>query len=216
MQIDVFSDPVCPWCFIGHRRMKRALDTRPDVTPIIRWRPFQLNPQMPAEGMPRRRYLALKFGGEAQADRIYKAIDEAGQSEGIDFKFDAIATTPNTLQAHRLIRLAEGEGMADGLVNALFEAYFLNGQDIGDADVLRALGVAAGLEGDIVRQFLQGEEFAEDIRSEDAFARRLGIDGVPCFILNGRYALSGAQEPAAFYPLFDMAAQEDALAPAGD
>ncbi len=211
MNIDIFSDTVCPWCFIGKRRLERALAERPELRPTIRWRAFQLNPQMPHEGMDRQRYLALKFGGAARASELYDTIHKVGESEGIAFRFDAIARTPNTVMSHRLLRFAEGHGCDGPLSEALFKAYFLDGQDIGDVAVLTAVAAEAGIDGEKARAFLESEELEQEILAEDQFARRLGIAGVPCFIVDGKYALSGAQEPEAFYPIFEMAAQDQSM-----
>ena len=212
MNIDIFSDTVCPWCFIGKRRLERALAERPDVAPTVRWRTFQLNPQMPEEGMDRQRYLALKFGGAARATELYDTIRKVGESEGIAFQFDAIARTPNTVRSHRLLRFAEGQGRDAAVSEILFRAYFLDGQDIGDVEVLTAVAEEAGMDADETGDFLGSDTLTQDVLSEDRFARRLGIAGVPCFIIDGKYALSGAQEPEAFFPIFDMAAQDQAMA----
>jgi predicted DsbA family dithiol-disulfide isomerase len=211
VQIDIYSDPVCPWCFIGKRRFERALAARPAVQPIVHWRAFQLNPAMPDEGMERETYLTTKFGNPENAQRLYGHIGQVGATEGIDFRFDRIDTTPNTINAHRMIRFAARTGDAtavNALVEALFRAYFLEGRDIGDTDVLAALGAEAGLDADAARACLAGGTDIAEVREEDMHARKMGIEGVPCFIVNGRYALSGAQEPEAFFALFDMAQQE--------
>ncbi len=212
MNIDIFSDTVCPWCFIGKRRLERALAERSDVTPSVRWRTFQLNPQMPEEGMDRQRYLALKFGGATRAQELYDTIRQVGESEGIEFRFDAIARTPNTVPSHRLLRLAESQGHDAALSEVLFRAYFLEGLDIGDVRILASIAEEAGLDAGAAAEFLRSDELTQDILAEDRFARRLGIAGVPCFIIDGKYALSGAQEPEAFYPIFDMAAQDQSMA----
>jgi len=212
MNIYIFSDTVCPWCFIGKRRLERALAQRPDLTPTVRWRTFQLNPQMPEDGMDRQRYLALKFGGAARAQELYETIRQVGESEGIAFQFDAITRTPNTVLSHRLLRLAESEGRDTAVAEALFRAYFLDGKDIGDPQALTVIAEEAGLDAGAVQDFLGSEDLADEILAEDRFARRLGIAGVPCFIIDGKYALSGAQEPEAFMPIFEMASQDQSLA----
>jgi len=208
--IDVFSDPICPWCYIGKKRLEEALAARPDVPVSIRWRTFQLNPDMPNEGMDRQAYLSAKFGGPDRAADVYGHIRKVGDQVGIDFQFDAIPRTPSTLKAHRLIRLTQRDhpDASEPLVQAMFKAYFLDGRDIGDIDELVSLAVEAGLKGDPVRTYLEGNEDLDEVKAEDAFARRLGIGGVPCFIVEGKYALSGAQEPEAFLPVLDMAVQE--------
>ncbi|MGH6620014.1 MAG: DsbA family oxidoreductase [Alphaproteobacteria bacterium] len=215
MHIDIFSDPICPWCFIGKRRLQRALEARPGVRPTIRWRAFQLNPAMPAGGMERRAYLAEKFGNAAEAGRLYGAIGQVGAVEGIDFRFDRIAVTPNTVDAHRLIRYAERDAAGDAVIDALFRAYFADGRDIGDTGVLADLAGEAGLDRRAAAAFLATDEGVDAVRGEDMRARQLGIEGVPCFIVDRRYALSGAQEPEAFYSLFDMVTASKSRAVAG-
>jgi predicted DsbA family dithiol-disulfide isomerase len=197
--IDIVSDTVCPWCFIGKRRLERALAEKgaePKV--FIGWRPFQLNPEMPSEGMDRKDYLAAKFGGEQGAQRVYDNIRQAGESEGIEFNFSSVGRTPNTINSPRLIDRAGKDGKQDAVVEGLFQAYFLDGRDIGDIDVLVDVAVAGGLEGDVIRAYLESDEDVERIRGEDAMARRMGVQGVPCFILNRKYAISGAQDPQVF------------------
>jgi predicted DsbA family dithiol-disulfide isomerase len=169
---------------------------------------------MPAEGMDRQRYLELKFGGEVNAKAVYDQVRAAGQSEGIDFAFEAMTRTPNTIASHRLIRhagaAAEGPNFQDGVVQALFEAYFLRGEDIGDLDVLCAAAEAGGLDAAAARAFLESDAEAEVVRAEDLGARRAGISGVPCFIFNRRHALAGAHPPEVLHQLFDLAMQEEA------
>lgn len=206
MQVDIVADIACPWCFIGKRRLERALALRPDIVATRSWRAFQLNPDMPAEGIARDFYLSAKFGSPRQAVRSYTAIAAAGHGEGIEFAFERIRRTPNTLRAHRLIRLAASEGNGDDMVEALFGAYFLNGLDIGDIDTLAAIAARTGLDHDAASAYLTGETGAAEVRAEESRARRLGIHAVPCFILERGYALAGAQEPEMFLPLFDIAA----------
>ena len=204
MRIDIVSDVVCPWCFIGKRRFERALEMRPEIDIEITWRPFQLNPDMPPEGMPREAYLAAKFGGSHHADRIYSTVREAGAGVGIPFAFDRIRRTPNTRDAHRLIRFATEQGSADTVVDHLFRAYFLEGRDIGDPDTLAAIASTAGLDQDETAAWLNSPAGIEEVIGEDRNARRIGINAVPCFIVDQRYAISGAQEPEFFLPLFDL------------
>lgn len=199
IKIDIVSDTVCPWCFIGKRRLERALEEKgaePKV--FIGWRPFQLNPGMPAEGMDRKDYLVAKFGGEQGAQRVYENIRLAGESEGIEFNFNAVGRTPNTINSHRLIDRAGQDGKQDTVVEALFQAYFQDGQNIGDIDVLVDIGAAGGLDADATRAYLESDEDLERIRGEDAMARRMGVQGVPCFILNQKITVSGAQDPQVF------------------
>ncbi len=209
MKIDVFSDPICPWCFIGKRRLERALDARHVGNGVsIHWRAFQLNPGMPPEGMARDSYLALKFGGDARASQIYRAIGEAGAAEGIDFAFDRIERTPNTVNAHRLIRHAAATARDGEVAEALFTGYFLHGRDLGDIDVLADIASECGIDRESARAFLDSEEGAPEVRAEHDYAVSLNITGVPCFIVEGRYAVVGAQEPDAFVPVFDLVDQE--------
>jgi predicted DsbA family dithiol-disulfide isomerase len=209
MHIDIFSDPVCPWCFIGTRRLWRALDARPELKPTIRWRPFQLNPAMPPEGMDRRTYLASRFGSLAEAERLYANVGHVGMLEGIAFQFESIASTPNTVNAHRLIRYAEAQDRHVAAADAIFAAYFLDGRDIGDTQVLADIASRIGLDCDPVEEFLGGDDGVDAVRGEDMRARQLGIENVPCFIVDKRFVIAGAQEPEAFYSLFDLAASSE-------
>jgi predicted DsbA family dithiol-disulfide isomerase len=204
MQIDIISDVICPWCFIGKRRLERALALRPELETAITWRPFQLNPDMPEEGIDRRAYLAAKFGGDAHAERIYASVSEAGATVGIPFAFDRIRRTPNTRDAHRLIRYAAAEERADPLVEALFRAYFIDGRDIGDRATLAEIAGEIGLDADEAASWLAGPAERDEVVAEDRGARRLGINAVPCFIFERQYAVSGAQEPEFFLPVFDL------------
>jgi predicted DsbA family dithiol-disulfide isomerase len=204
VHIDIVSDVICPWCFIGKRRLERALEQRAELAVSITWRTFQLNPEMPQGGMPRADYAAAKFGGAAHAARIYAAIAEAGASENIAFAFERIRRTPNTRDAHRLIRYATLAGNADPVVEALFTAYFEDGRDIGNRAVLADIAAECSFVRAKVADWLAGESALEEVLGEDRSARRLGIAGVPCFILDGGYSISGAQEPEFFFPLFDL------------
>ena len=210
MHLDIFSDTICPWCFIGKRRLERALAERPQPGLTVRWRAFQLNPDMPAEGMARSDYLSLKFGGAANARSVYAQVEEAGDSEGIAFAFERMQRTPNTVNSHRLIRFAFTKGREDQVVQALFDAYFLNAEDIGDRDALVEAGRVAGLDADEVRAYLTSDAEAEAVRAEDHAARQAGVNGVPCFIFNRQHALAGAHPPEVLFQLFDLANQEAA------
>jgi len=204
VHIDIVSDVICPWCFIGKRRLSRALEQRAELAVSVTWRAFQLNPDMPRGGMARADYIAAKFGSATHAARIYAAITEAGTGENISFAFDRIKRTPNTRDAHRLIRYATAQGNADPVVEAVFRAYFEDGRDIGDVVVLADIAAESGSEREAVADWLAGEAGLEEVLGEDRSARRLGISGVPCFILDGGYSISGAQEPEFFFPLFDL------------
>jgi len=210
MHIDIFSDTICPWCFIGKRRLERALKKRPQRSLNVRWRAFQLNPDMPPDGMERSRYLELKFGGALNAQAVYAQVEAAGRQEGIDFAFERLRRTPNTIMSHRLIRFAFKQAREDALVQALFDAYFLRGEDIGNRKVLIAAAATAGLDAEAARTFLESDAEADAVRAEDMVARRAGINGVPCFVFNGRHALAGAHPPEVLFQLFDLVAQEEA------
>ena len=211
MRIDVYFDTICPWCFIGKRRLERTLAARPVEALTLHWRPYQLNPDMPREGLDWPTYLSLKYGSPARAQQIYDTIARAGHAERIPFNFDAIRRTPNTLDSHRLVRFAEAQGAgATAIVEALFQAHFFRGEDIGDTSVLTRIARQCGLDGPTVEAWLTSDADIELVRAEDLRARRLGIDGVPCFVIDGRFAISGAQEPEAFFPLLDLAAMDGA------
>jgi len=206
MRLEIVADVVCPWCFIGKRRLERALAMRPGVEIELSWRAFQLNPDMPPDGMPRDRYLQLKFGAR-NSERALAALAAAGRAEGIAFAFDRIRRAPNTLRAHQLIRLAGEIGCEEAVVEFLFSAYFVEGQDIGDTNVLVDIGRECGLDPAATRRALGRDTALQEARAENNRARRLGINAVPCFVFDGGYAISGAQEPEMFLPLFDLASQ---------
>jgi predicted DsbA family dithiol-disulfide isomerase len=206
MNVDIFFDPICPWCFIGKHRFDRAVGERPQVPLSRRWLPFQLNPGMPREGMDRRSYLAAKFGGPERSRRVLGMVAETAARDGLELRLEEIDRTPNTLDAHRLVRFAQREGVDPAVViDALFRAYFQELRDIGDRATLIAIGAGCGLDAGFLEMHLASEEEVETVRGADALARRIGVQGVPCFVFDGRYALAGAQEPQAFLPLFDMA-----------
>lgn len=211
MHIDIVSDVVCPWCFIGKRRLERALAARPEIDVVIDWRPFQLNPDMPPEGMERGAYLAAKFGSPAHAQHIYGEIDRIGVQEGIAFAFDRIERTPNTIDAHRLIRFAGEEGCQDRFVELLFRRYFEDGVDIADTARLIEVAAEAGLDANSVQTDLDSGRGLDAVRLEDLQARKMGVAGVPCFIFDGRYAVSGAQAPEVFIRVLESARQTVAV-----
>lgn len=211
MRLDIYSDTVCPWCFVGKRRLERALAMRSPEALTIQWRAFQLNPGMPPEGMTRREYLEVKFGGPERASRIYDAVRVAGEGEGIAFAFERIDRTPNTFDSHRLLRLGLSHGRQAEVLEELFQAYFLRGADIGSRRVLVDCAERAGIDPAETEGFLASGAEAEATLAEDRLARRQGINGVPCFIFNGRFALSGAQPPEALAQLLDLADVDDAM-----
>ena len=195
LPIVVYSDVICPWCYVGKRRLEAALGA-PDVPEQVTfaWRPFQLNPDMPAEGIERSVYRARKFGTERSAE-LDRNMTETGREVGIDFAFDRMQRTPNTRLAHRLIWEAGRQGRQDAIVNRLFQAYFEEGLDIGSAEVLTRLAAEAGLEAAGVEQALGGADSLEAVVDLEEQGRRLGIQGVPFFVLLGKYGISGAQPP---------------------
>jgi predicted DsbA family dithiol-disulfide isomerase len=194
LSIDVVSDVVCPWCFIGKRHLEAALAGLPEAAGAkVRWHPFELNPDLPAEGVDRKGYLEAKFGGPARAAEIYARVREAGVRAGLDFDFDAIVRQPNTRDAHRLIAWAQSRGDAGPLVERLFRAYFQEGRYVGDRDTLAALAAEAGFDAEAARVWLESGLGADEIADAEARVRALGISGVPFFIFDGRVGLSGAQ-----------------------
>ncbi|MBV9249246.1 MAG: DsbA family oxidoreductase [Acetobacteraceae bacterium] len=208
--IEIVHDLVCPWCFLGVRRLMRTMRRRPDLLFDLIWRPFLLNPDMPRAGMARPDYVIRKFGGEERARRLYTTISEIGRSEGLLFRFDRIRRTPSSVDAHRLVRYAARFGRADAMVEALFSAHFTDGRDIGDLTVLLAIAQACGLDAAAVRRFLAGDEETDSVHADNLRAHRLGINGVPCFVVAGRHAIAGAQEPEVLERLLDVAAVEAA------
>jgi predicted DsbA family dithiol-disulfide isomerase len=190
LTIDIYSDVVCPWCYVGKRRLERALSQLPDVPTLVAWRPFQLNPTMPAEGTDRTDYLEAKFGSVDAFRRIEEQVMVAGISEQISFAFEKIRRTPNTFLAHRLIWYAGRYGRQDAVVDALFNGYFEQGADIGTASVLAGLAKSAGIDAGPV---LQSDAGTTEVKAEEAAGHRLGIRAVPYFVLNKRFGISGAQ-----------------------
>jgi predicted DsbA family dithiol-disulfide isomerase len=208
LTIDVVSDVVCPWCYIGKRRLEGALalyaKERPDVpAPAVTWRPFQLNPGMPDEGMPREEYVQRKFG--ARGGAVYDRVTAVGREVGIPFAFDRITRQPNTLAAHSLVELAEARGAQDALVEAFFRAYFLDGVDLTARANLVAIATAAGLDRAEVETWLDDTNARDLAAAEDQRAREIGIEGVPFFIFNGRVGVSGAHPAEALYEAMKQA-----------
>ena len=209
MKVNVILDTVCPWCYIGKRRFEQALALRPDLDVKLAWRAFLLNSEMPAGGIARNLYLTRKFGSEARVRRIYGAIEEAGQSVEINFAFDRIARTPNSVDSHRLIRFAERTGKADAMVETLFIEYFINGRDIGSRPVLLDFGRKLDLDVEDLRNYLDSEEGVRSIYDENSRAHHLGVNGVPSFVFNEQMVISGAQEPQVLACMIDAAIAGD-------
>ena len=197
--VDVVSDVVCPWCYIGKRKLEKALAElrarEPRLEPRVRWHAFQLNPDLPAAGISRAAYLEAKFGDKARAAEIYSRVQAVGAEVGIAFNFDRIAQQPNTLDAHRLVAWAQERGDADALVEGLFRAYFIEGRFVGDREELVAAGVACGLAETEARDMLASDALRAEVEAESREAQDSGITGVPFFIFNGRTAVSGAHDP---------------------
>ena len=191
--IDVVSDAVCPWCFVGKRRLEAALGQTGEAGVSVRWRPYQLDPTIPAEGLDRRAYMKAKFRDDSRLAEVHDRLKSLGAEVGIQFDFDAIARAPNTLDAHRLIRWAAEAGAQDQVVERLFSDYFEKGRDIGDVEVLVAAAEACGLDGAEVRAHLAGEDGIADVRAEIEHAQSVGVSGVPFFIFASKFAVSGAQ-----------------------
>ena len=195
IKLDIMSDPICPWCYIGKTHLDRALADNPDHPFVIEWHPFQLNPDMPAEGMDRRAYLEGKFGGKEGAVRAYAPVVEHAEKAGLTINFEAMARTPNTLNAHRLIHWAGIEGRQTAAVDARFDAYFVQARDIGDSEVLADIADSIGMDAAVVLRLLNTEEDADDIRARDSHSRQMGVNSVPTFIVAGKHAVPGAQPP---------------------
>ncbi len=195
VKLDILSDPICPWCYIGKTNLDRALERAADHPFDIEWHPFQLNPEMPPEGADRRSYLAARLGGQAQSDAAHLRLDEMGKAAGISFNFDVMTRIPNTMNAHRLIHWAGIEGRQSLVVSALFRANFSEGRDIGDAEVLADIADSAGMDGAVVARLLATDADIAEIRARDAHSREMGITAVPTFIVDHRHAVPGAQPP---------------------
>ncbi|MFD2251222.1 putative DsbA family dithiol-disulfide isomerase [Pseudochelatococcus lubricantis] len=207
--VDIVSDVVCPWCYLGSARLAHAIAARPALDVAVHWRPFQLDPTVPAGGLDRAAYMLQKFGGDqARLDAIHAHLVDLGREEGIDFRFDRITRAPNTLDAHRLIRWAQPSGAQGDVARRLFALYFTEGADIGDAAVLRQVAEDAGLDGEVVANRLAGDWDKQDVIDEIAVAARLGVTGVPFFILGGRYGIAGAQSAEVLADALDKAVND--------
>ena len=193
VKLDILSDPICPWCYIGKTNLDRALEQIGEHPFTIEWHPFQLNPDMPAEGMGRRDYLETKFGGKDGAVRAYAPIVEMAEKVGLSIDFEGMQRTPNTMDAHRLIHWAGIEQRQSFVVQRLFEAYFRDARDIGDHDVL--LDIADGCEMDaaVVGKLLKSDADRDDISARDTHSREMGIQSVPTFVIANQHAVPGAQ-----------------------
>jgi predicted DsbA family dithiol-disulfide isomerase len=195
VRLDIFSDPICPWCYIGKKNLDDALVNAPSDIFDIRWHPFQLNPDMPVDGMDRRAYLEGKFGGKEGAVKAYTPVVEHAKRSELNINLEAITRTPNTLNAHRLIHWAEAEGIQTTLVQSLFIAYFEQGRDLGDTDVLVDIAHRASMDREAIAQNLDTDNDLEYIKDRDASGRKMGLNGVPAFVVAGQQVVQGAQGP---------------------
>jgi len=213
LQIDIFSDAICPWCYVGKRRLEQALRTLGEAYDIrVTWRPFELNPDMPKEGLDRKTYRSRKFGSWERSRAMDAQVAAVGAAEGIPFAFDRARRTPNTFDAHRLVWLAGREGVQDAVVEGVFRGYFTEGKDVGDRATLVEIARGAGLDAERVERFLASDEGAAEVREEEAHGRHIGVHGVPLFVINGTYAVSGAQRPEAFVAAIERATEADRAA----
>lgn len=201
--IEIISDPICPWCYIGKTRFERALKERPDHPFVVSWKPFQLNPNMPPEGMDRREYLQRKFGGEQGAVQVYTDIAKAAEADGLALALDKIKRTPNTINTHRLIHWAGVEGLQTEAVDALFVANFQQGRDISAPEVLADIAEQIGMERAVVERLLASDADQAETRAADEKYREMGVRGVPTFLIDGQYVVTGARETAFWVDLID-------------
>jgi predicted DsbA family dithiol-disulfide isomerase len=208
MQIDIVCDVTCPWSFIGKRQLEEALAKRPEIRAEITWRAFQLNPDLPPDGMDRELYLAAKFGSLVEAKRVYAVIARAGTAAGIPFAFDRIRRTPNTRDAHRLIRYSAPRGKGTTTVESLFCAYFIEARDIGDRATLTQIACEIGLGAAEIQNVLESAAEIDPVLADDRDATRSGIGAVPSFIFNRRHAVSGAHSPEIFLQILDEAEKD--------
>ncbi len=203
VKLDIISDPICPWCFIGKTLLDRALEKRPEHPFVVEWHPFQLNPDMPVEGMDRRAYLEAKFGGPEGALRAYSPIMERAKEIGLNIEFDQIKRTPNTMDAHRLIHWAGIEGHQTFVVATLFKAYFQEGRDIGSRDVLADIADSAGLDAAVILKLLETDADIDTLSEREAHSRKMGVNSVPTFIVAGQHAVPGAQPSELWLKVMD-------------
>jgi len=202
IQLDVISDPICPWCYIGKANLDSAVKAKGFQPFEVYWRPFQLNPDMPKGGMDRRAYLAAKFGTE-RAEKFYRQIEDHARQAGLDVRFDRIERTPNTFDAHRLIRWSRSAAAQTEVVDRLFRLYFIDGADIGDRDLLLDVADAVGMDRDVVARLYEGDADREILETEESTAREIGVNGVPTFIVAGKHVVSGAQPPELWEKVLD-------------
>lgn len=208
ISIDVYSDTICPWCYIGHNKLKNAINNFPKLNFKIVWRPFQLNPDLPSKGMDRNKYLALKFGGKEKAKEVYRSIYDAGIKNNIHFQFEKIIKTPNSFPSHKLLALAYKFNKQTSVLETLFYSYFIEGIDIGDFDQLLIIAKQHEIYNKDTLKYLKSNEDNKNLLLEEAHARELGVKGVPCFIINKEFVLFGAQDKKNFIKLFNKIINE--------
>lgn len=208
IRLDIFSDPVCPWCLIGKANLDRALESRPDHPFQIEWHPFQLNPDMPPEGMDRAEFLEARFGSRDKVVALHVSVAEAAAAAGVEMNFDRIDRMPNTLNAHRLIHWAGLEGRQTAVASALFAAYFRDGCDIGDAAVLAVIAGECGMDTPLVARLLASDADRGDLAARDADARTKGVSAVPTFLVDRQFVLAGAQPIALWQQVIDEIAEQ--------
>jgi len=204
MRVDIFSDTICPWCYLGKRRFELALSARPQYEPRIDWRPFELNPEMPWEGAERRAYMAAKFGDAAKVEETQAALVRHGKAVGLEFRFDLIETVPNTRRSHILIAHAGRHGLAGEMTERVMQAYFEEGCNIGEVEELVRLAVEAGLSERDTRSAMVLREGQDGVVAAERHAAVLGITGVPAFIFDRQYSVAGAQEITTFIQVIDQ------------
>ena len=210
VSVDIVADLVCPWCWLGKRNWDAARKLVPEIPVETVWRPYQLDPDLPRAGRPYREYMKAKFSGEntERWAQMRAHLEQAAPAAGIEFRFDDIPVRPNTLNAHRVLRWAAGQGVENAAAEGLFRAFFADSRDIGDTQTLSQIAGAAGLDDELIAELLSSDQDEKAIREEEAFFRKLGVTGVPTYIFNGRFAVSGAQEPKILADAIRQAASE--------
>ena len=203
IELDIFSDTVCPWCYIGKKRLENALNKYKNLVIKQTWRPFQLNPGMPPDGMDRQEYLISKFGSSDAAKTVYENIYEEGVKEGINFNFDLIEVTPNSFNSHRLLALAYNANIQEKVLDDLFESYFLHGKDIGDPNILLQIAIKHNINAEEFKSYLSDQENIEPLANEAIQAKKMGINSVPTFIVNKQIVINGAQTSENFELIFE-------------
>ena len=203
IELDIFSDTVCPWCYIGKKRLENALNKYKNLVIKQTLRPFQLNPGMPPDGMDRQEYLISKFGSSDAAKTVYENIYEEGLKEGINFNFDLIEVTPNSFNSHRLLALAYNTNIQEKVLDDLFESYFLHGKDIGDPNILLQIAIKHNIDAEEFKSYLSDQENIEPLANEEIQAKKMGINSIPTFIINKQIVINGAQTSENFELIFE-------------